>query len=309
MAGQKRTKEAVACYCKVVTLHPGHSEARRLLGLAYCTLGERDKAVELFERWLGAEPDNPVARHMFAACSGDSVPERASDAYIEKIFDDFAASFEVKLAGLSYRAPALIAAALVDAHLSADKQFDVLDAGCGTGLCGPLLAPYAHRLVGVDLSEKMLAAAHEKGVYDMLVKDELTGYLRTHADAFDVIVSADTLVYFGAVEQVFAAAAGALRRNGLLIFTVESPTESNMAGYHLHFHGRYSHDREYLIRALDAAGFAPNFVPVQLRMEGGQPVAGLLVTAAKPTRAANHAADAGVSAVGRDAACFGSADA
>ena len=97
----------------------------------------------------------------------------------------------------------------------------MLDAGCGTGLCGPLLAPYARRLVGVDLSEGMLALAKEKNVYDALMKSELTDYLRDHAAAFDVIVSADTLVYFGDLEDVLAAAAGALRPNGLFIFTLE----------------------------------------------------------------------------------------
>ena len=33
---------------------------------------------------------------------------------------------------------------------------DVLDLGCGTGLCGPLLRPYARALAGVDLSPQML---------------------------------------------------------------------------------------------------------------------------------------------------------
>ena len=44
----------------------------------------------------------------------------------------------------------------------------ILDAGCGTGLCGPLVAPHAQRLTGVDLSAGMLAQASEKGVYDEL---------------------------------------------------------------------------------------------------------------------------------------------
>ena len=35
----------------------------------------------------------------------------------------------------------------------------MLDAGCGTGLCGPLLKPFAGRLDGVDLSPRMLAKA------------------------------------------------------------------------------------------------------------------------------------------------------
>ena len=40
--GLKRTEEAAACYCKVITLRPKHREARKLLALAHCTLG-RDR--------------------------------------------------------------------------------------------------------------------------------------------------------------------------------------------------------------------------------------------------------------------------
>ena len=67
---------------------------------------------------------------------------------------------------------------LEDSGRRPSKSLDVLDAGCGTGLCGPLVAPYARRLSGVDLSAGMLARAKEKNVYDALVQGELTEYLR-----------------------------------------------------------------------------------------------------------------------------------
>src|SRR5215472_16415266 len=154
--GLKRTEEAAACYCKVITLRPKHREARKLLALAHCTLGEIDKAVNIFEEWLEEEPADPIARHMLAACTGRDVPERASNGFVEKTFDRFAASFESKLARLSYRAPALVAAMLEDSGLEQAHRLDVLDAGCGTGLCGALVAPFARRLLGVDLSQGML---------------------------------------------------------------------------------------------------------------------------------------------------------
>ena len=118
---------------------------------------------------------------MIAACSGRDVPARASDAFIERTFDSFAGSFDSKLAKLLYRAPALVAGMLADSDVEASKRpdkLDVLDAGCGTGLCGPLIAPYARRLVGVDLSGRMLAQARAQNVYDELVQRELTAYLR-----------------------------------------------------------------------------------------------------------------------------------
>src|SRR4249919_1981082 len=175
--GLKRTEEAATCYCKVVTLRPKHREARKLLAVAHCMLGEIDKAVNIFEEWLREEPGDPIARHMVAACTGRDVPDRASSGYVERTFDSFAASFESKLARLSYRAPALVAAMLEDSGLERSGGLDVLDAGCGTGLCGALVAPFARRLVGVDLSQGMLEHAKSKNVYHSLVKAELTDYL------------------------------------------------------------------------------------------------------------------------------------
>ncbi len=284
--GQKRTHEAVVCFCKVITFRPRHPEARRLLALAHCTLGEVDQAVGVFEEWLKEEPDHPIARHMIAACSGRDVPARASDAFIEKTFDSFAGSFDSKLAQLLYRAPALVAGMLADSDLEASKSLDVLDAGCGTGLCGPLIAPYAGRLVGVDLSAGMLAQARARNVYDELVKRELTAYLRDSPATFDVIVSADTFVYFGVLQGVVAASADALRAGGRLIFTVEELMDAGSdAEYSLGPHGRYSHTRQYLARELANANLRPEIISAELRLEAGAPVPGLVVQARKPTGA------------------------
>jgi predicted TPR repeat methyltransferase len=280
--GQKRPHEAALCFSKVITLRPKHPEARRLLALAHCTLGAIDKAVEVCEEWLREEPDDPIARHTLAACSGRDVPPRASDAYIEKTFDGFAASFDAKLAKLSYRAPALVAAMLEDADVDAARSLDVLDAGCGTGLCGPLIAPYARRLVGVDLSERMIDHARARNVYDKLVRRELTGYLRDSTGAFDVIVSADTLVYFGPLEEVVAAAGNALRALGMLVFTVEELRDAGRdAAYAISPNGRYRHARAYVERVLADASLRSKIVPAELRLEAGEPVPGLVVRGAK----------------------------
>jgi predicted TPR repeat methyltransferase len=280
--GVKRTEEAAACYCKVITLRPKHREARKLLAMAHCTLGEIGEAVGIFKEWLEEEPEDPIAVHMLAACTGRDVPARASNVFVERTFDSFAASFESKLERLSYRAPALVAAMLEDSGLEPSKRLDVLDAGCGTGLCGARVAPYARRLVGVDLSEGMLALAREKNVYDALTKAELTDYLRDARDAFDVIVSADTLVYFGDLESVFAAAAGALRPNGIFVFTLEHAAGGAAAvDYRLETHGRYSHARAYVEQVLTRSGLQPTIAHAELRMEAGAPVAGLVIRATK----------------------------
>jgi predicted TPR repeat methyltransferase len=217
---------------------------------------------------------------MLAACTGRDVPERASNAFVETTFDSFAASFEAKLARLSYRAPALVAAMLEDCGLKPSRRLDVLDAGCGTGLCGVLVAPFARRLVGVDLSEGMLAHAKEKEVYHALIRAELSEYLRNNSEAFDLIVSADTLVYFGDLKGVIAAFAAALRPNGRLVFTLEHAAgDVADAGFRLELHGRYSHARPYVEQLLTTLGLQSKVVQAELRMEAGAPVQGLVIGA------------------------------
>ena len=284
LAAAGRTKEAVACYCRVTTLCPQHPEARRLLAMAHCTLGEMDKAADIFRGWLAEDPSNAIAQHMLSAVTGQAVPARASDAYVERVFDDFSGSFDEKLASLSYRAPAIVGALVANAGFDANKALDVLDAGCGTGLCGPFLSGYARTLTGVDLSAGMLAQAEKKSVYDALVKDELTAFLHAHPSAYDVIVSADTLVYFGGLEDLSAAAWSALRPGGILVFTLEAWAEADGdATYEIGTHGRYRHARGYVERAIGAAGFVCEIVPAELRMEAGSPVDGLAVRARKVT--------------------------
>lgn len=289
LSNQGRVREALAYFCKAITLMPHHPESNKMLGIAYYTLGQVDKAAEVFRKWLDQEPENAVARHMHAACSGQDVPPRASDAFVESTFDTFASSFDAKLGRLAYRAPQVVADALAAAWGTPAKRFEGLDAGCGTGLCGPLIAPYLKRLVGVDLSGGMLARAQARGAYDELVKAELTGYLADHAGQFDLIVSADTLCYFGPLDGVLAGAQRAMRPDGLLIFTVEEAVDAP-EGYRLNPHGRYSHGRRYVSAALAAAGFgAINCESTVLRNEGGSPVAGLVLRASNGTGAAASA--------------------
>jgi predicted TPR repeat methyltransferase len=257
-----RSEEAAACFCKVITLRPRHREARRLLALAHCMLGETGEAVRIFEQWLEEEPEDPIALHMLAACSGRDVPSRASNAFVEKTFDGFAASFESKLERLSYRAPALVAAMVERTGLAPMKHLDVLDAGCGTGLCGPLVAPYARHLAGVDLSARMLERANEKHVYDVLIQSELTEFLRGRLEVFDLIVSADTLVYFGDLQQLVVAAAAALRTGGVMVFTLEHAVGGEV-DYRLELHGRYSHARAYVERILRAGGASDEVLSVR----------------------------------------------
>jgi len=283
MMDTKRTREGVAFYCKAITLMPQHREAKKLLGIAYYTIGEIDKAAQVYREWLEQEPGNPIALHHLAACTKENVPLRAQNNYVETTFDAFAASFDEKLQKLEYRAPQLIADKLDQMIAPGQAPLNILDAGCGTGLCGPLVRQYAAKLTGVDLSAGMLEKAKTRGVYDALEKDELTHFIDTHPGEYDVILSADTLVYFGDLSAVMAAAKRALKPNAALkaqlLFTVEAVPDDCDQNYLINPHGRYAHNAHYLDQALRTAGFDTIAIDnVILRKESGSPVRGFLVS-------------------------------
>jgi predicted TPR repeat methyltransferase len=282
-ATRGQPREALRHYGKAILLRPNDRTTRQSMALAYVAVDDLEAAAGIYREWLKEQPDDSAIKHLLAAVSGEGIPARASDDYIEKTFDNFAATFDAKLTRLEYRAPQLVAGAVQKAGMSADKRLTVLDVGCGTGLCGPLLAPYAARLDGVDLSAGMLDGARKRGVYDELVKAELTQFLESRRETYDVIVSADTLCYFGALDDALCAAAGALRPNGCLVFTVEEADPAAAPqGHRINPHGRYSHTREYLKRTLVHAGFAePDLADDVLRQEACAPVKGFVVTARK----------------------------
>jgi predicted TPR repeat methyltransferase len=278
LARKKQSKEAMDRFWTGVLNTPFRNPY--LTALAYDHIGRRDKAVELFSSLLERDPDNPELKHMLASFSGEDVPDRASDAFVEKTFDRFADLFEQKLKGLAYQAPQLVAAALAAIVGRPKGDLDILDAGCGTGLCGPLLRPYARRLTGVDLSGGMLAKAAETGIYDELVKAELTAFLDGKHAAYDVMALVDTLCYFGPLEAFAAVAAKAVRPDGVLIFTVEALPVDASQDFRMDTSSRYQHAGAYLDRVLAAAGFellARN--ADTLRMESVDPVAGFIVSA------------------------------
>lgn len=279
---QGQVDEALEAHSRGVALAPKQLQARNAMPKALVHCGRLDDAARLYRAWLAIEPDNPVVRHHLAACVGGTVPERASDAYVEKTFDAFASTFDANLSALGYRAPQLMAEQLQSLLPPPSRQYDILDLGCGTGLCGPLVREWARELSGCDLSQGMLAQAGRRRVYDRLEHAELVAHLRDNPRRFDVLICADTLCYFGELGDAMHAAAAALKPGGCLVFTVEAWRANDGMPYHLQPSGRYAHHRGYVKRLLGQNGLQECTLREEtLRMEFGQEVRGWLVATSR----------------------------
>jgi predicted TPR repeat methyltransferase len=287
----KKYARAIESYDKAIRADPAfvvshdafcrltlQEESKRFFGRK-----KRKKTIRAYERWLECLPDTPVAKFMLQSLLGKEDIARMPDEVVREMFDTFASSFEKRLGELQYRVPGLIAPVLQTLLGDPKNDLQALDAGCGTGLCGPAIRPYAANLTGVDLSPLMLKKAKDAAIYDELVDAELGSYLEKKPASFDLIVSGDTLIYFGSLEGVMHAAGKALRQGGLFLFSLEkSPFTGDSKGYHLHAKGRYVHSADYVNRVLVKAGFSSIEMKDEvLRQEFSNPVAGLLVSARK----------------------------
>ena len=278
-----QTAEAVMHFRAAIDCGLDTSEARHALVNALYMNGEHEDARRILDEWQVHEPDSPIVQHLLAALHDAPTPSRASDDYVRIVFDGMAPNFDEHLGGLEYRAHKLVVQALVDAVGPESKGLSVLDAGCGTGLCGPLVRPLATTLIGIDLSPKMLHRARVTQAYDDLIEVELTGYIQKANDAFDAIICADTLCYFGDLEEVTQAVGQALRPGGRFVFTVEDWVDEKSPGYQISFNGRYNHGRAYVQQALTQAGLQVEALVLKaLRQEIGEDVNGLVITALRP---------------------------
>ncbi|NND61089.1 MAG: tetratricopeptide repeat protein [Gammaproteobacteria bacterium] len=269
--------KALAASHKAVEFAP---TANALNGLARAVLhgGDVEQAKAVLRRCRALHPDDPISEYHLKLLTDKSLTEAPSEDYVRKLFDDFSAAFDSVLEKLDYRVPDLIGERLSALQRSWQS---VLDAGCGTGLCGPHIKPWSSHLVGIDLSTRMLQLAQDRDVYDRLEEAELTAYFNAHPDEYDLVVSGDTLIYFSDLSLVFDSLGRTLRPGATALFTLEKLPDTSR-DFAVSSSGRYRHSLPYIEQSISDAGLGISSIVEQtLRMERANPVEGYLIQLGK----------------------------
>ena len=273
-----RDKDAIRSFQRVLAIQPDEPVAHAYLSRLFISDNDLPQATQHLRHYLRLVPEDHIGARMLLAYTGaEPVPERPAPAYITRLYDNYAASYDRKLVGsLRYQCPQLIRTAL-ERHCQ--NKVAILDLGCGTGLCGQAVSAMATRLDGVDLSPQMIAKAGQRDIYNELTVGDLYPFLEKKAGRYDVIVAAGVFEHIGDPRHVFQATFGALRDSGLFVFTTEdNPTRElsvNSSGY-------YMHGRAYLTERATQCGFAVSALEsATLRLDNGAPVRGLCVVLSK----------------------------
>ena len=285
---KKDYNKALEMGWRAVTLSKGDKDQHINFGYLLYEIAVESPTTDVLSyvrKWQKQYSDNPIVKHMSEAMLHAGNVNQINSTYVRDIFDAFADDFENVLDGLDYAVPSLMGKTLENLAKNVKlKKMKILDAGCGTGLCGEYLKKYARfrGLDGVDLSEKMLDVARKKKIYTHLYNQDLNQFLSQHAHCYDLINAADVLTYFGELGCVFIQMFEALKPGGRVLFSI-SENSCTQDNYFLHLSGRFLHNRKYVEDVLKKCGFIiEKLTRVKLRNEGNLEVWGWIVMARKP---------------------------
>lgn len=277
----KRYNEALSFLKRAIELNPNSIEALMHIGDAFRQLNQPEAAAAAFNDILAIDPDNAQAKFHLGTVDNTAAPAKPDDDYIKRLFDEFADNFDESLNKVQYDAPKQLFELAIQQYDSTEShQLDILDLGCGTGLCGVLFKEIAGNLKGVDISPKMLETARMRGIYNELEENELLTALVRHQNDTDLIVSGDVFPYLGDLEGIFLAVTSALRNDGLFLFSAEA--HQGEANYHLSSTARYSHSKKYLMELAKRRNLEMICCnETSYRKEAGKPVEGFIVALKK----------------------------
>ena len=273
---QGEQENAITHYRKALAIEPEFADANNNLASLLAATGNIEEAIELFKNALKLNKNNAMAQHMLNALQGNTNTHPSPD-YVISLFDNAANYFDKQLVDkLDYKAPELIYQAvgkLSDLH---DDSLDIMDLGCGTGLCAPLFHTSAKTLKGIDLSQKMLAKAKALNLYNELFKGDITTQLRRLNDKYDLVLSADVFIYVGDLKSIFKASAQSLKPNSLFAFSLEA--EKSGADFRLCNTGRYAHSMNYIRKLAKENALEERYcTETTLRMDKNEPIKGYIV--------------------------------
>jgi predicted TPR repeat methyltransferase/lipoprotein NlpI len=270
-------EEALAVATNALENAPHDPQLHRSRALALVKLNRINEAREAYESAIAVNPDSELYRFELAAITAGETTRSMPASYARMIFDDYAADFDRHLVGaLEYRVPEFFLEDVL--ALPGERQRstrDILDLGCGTGLCALHFRPFATRITGVDFAPKMIEAARARRVYDELILGDMMPVLHERPGSFDLILAGDLFLYVGELDALFHAVAAALRPFGLFACSIESSDGQDVL---LRPTRRFAHSLDYVRRLARQTGLLERSArEVILRKDGGVPIPGWIV--------------------------------
>lgn len=141
----------------------------------------------------------------------------------DKLYQDWADTYDDEVSKNGYASPARCAAAL--AEFTPNNLDPILDLGCGTGISGTALAEVGFTTVdGCDLNQEMLDIAAKKATYRNLWKADLHDPFPFEIGTYSHIAAVGIIASGHAPPETIDAVLAVLPADGLFVFSLNDHT-------------------------------------------------------------------------------------
>jgi predicted TPR repeat methyltransferase len=213
--------EAIYHYLHILHLSPRHFDTLYNLGCVHYALNNPKAANFYWQQCLEQQPKHPALLFMTQRMQGLPVNQAHHLAYVKELFNHYAVNYEKHLKKhLNYKLPQFLNQFL-NRHFIPNQFQNVLEIGCGTGLCASIIKPFSQSLIGIDIANKMIEKARKCHDYNETLNFDALSYLEQHPQSFDFIVAIDVIPYIFDLDAWIAACKQALRPGGYILFTTE----------------------------------------------------------------------------------------
>ncbi|MGC6404478.1 MAG: tetratricopeptide repeat protein [Candidatus Comchoanobacterales bacterium] len=265
---------------EALSIDPKMLSAHINLAAVYLQNQNIKQAIIHYQEALNIKQDQPDIQYILSALKGqptkpsDQVPEQ----YTKQLFNRYAHYYDHHLLKvLDYQVPKQLNGLLTE---YAPKDANIIDVGCGTGINGSYIKPFAAKLIGIDLAPNMIEYAEKTKLYDELHVNNILTFKSD--EPFNVAILADVLPYVGDLSPLFQQLNQLLKTHGIVIFTAE---KSLKRPWQRNQHARCQHHEDYITSTLQENHF--NILEqstINLRKQMNDTVKGWLFCAQK----ANH---------------------
>lgn len=251
-------RDAVFRFKFAIKLEPTMVAAYYNLGCCYLQMQKRSEAYNAFVQVLKMKPDHTDARYMLSGLAPNSMPanqlpKTMPKAMVTSFFTQLADEYDA-LADASQYQGARLTAEACRPFLTATKDLQLVDLGCGTGLVARPWRGLCREMLGVDYTPAMVkqaqqARAGDVPVFNHVLQDDINTLApgTFMPGASDVVLCVDTTQFLGDLTPLMNTAVSALKPGGLFVLSIDPYAAPHGFGVNPDT-GRFGHTVEYVRR-------------------------------------------------------------
>lgn len=205
----------------VLFFNKNHVLAQYYLAICQYIKNNSKDAQKILETLHNTNPSFKPAKHMLDFLYDLTVPEYINSELIKNFFNSLIDEeyYFTDMAPIYQTITNLVTSHLTDN----EKKVNVLDIGCGSGLCFEYIKNNikTNKSFGIDFSEKSIDVVKKQKLYTSALCQDFQTFIDETKEHFDLIIADSVLHYYKNFSTQLENLNNTLTKDGLIVFTID----------------------------------------------------------------------------------------